>query len=140
MSIDIKDELVKYYETIKNPKYKLDNWIIANNNLYDKLYQKININHIISISQGNLNEIILVFETKKQYYVLKYNNNYICLRVSDTEYGLITGNYELLAIEEKAIYGLTGKKEIPKFINICKLLKWKLSKKAKEDLDYFRNI
>lgn len=140
MSIDLDKQLVKYYETIKNPLYTIDNWIIANNDLYSRVYNKITINNIISVNQGFSNELIIVFDTKKEYYVLKYNHNYICLRISLTEYGLVTGEYELLAIDQKAVYNLTTNKEIPRFKHICKLFKWKVTKRANEDLDYFRNI
>ena len=140
MNLDLEQQLSKYYETIKNPLYRLDNWIIANNELYNIVYNNLTISNILSASQTKTNELVIMFDTKKEYYVLKYNNSYICLKVSPTEYGLITEDYQLLAIEKNAIYTLLNNKEMARFRAICKLFKWKISKRAKDDLDYLKNI
>lgn len=140
MNLDLEQQLSKYYETIKNPLYRLDNWIIANNELYNILYNNLTISNIISVNQTTINELVIIFDTKKEYYVFKYNNNYICLKISPTEYGLITGDYQLLAVEQNALYTLINNKEMARFKYLCKLLKWKISKRAKDDLDYFKNI
>jgi hypothetical protein len=140
MNLDLEQQLTKYYETIKNPSYRLDNWIIANNELYNIVYNKLTISNIISVNQTTINELIIIFDTKKEYYVLKYNSNYICLKISSTEYGLITEDYQLLAVEQNAIYTLINNKEMARFKDLCKLFKWKISKRANEGLDYFRNI
>lgn len=140
MNIDLEQQLVKYYETIKNPLYRLDNWIIANNELYNKVYNNLTISNIISVNQTTTNQLVIVFDTKKEYYVFKYNSSYICLKISQTEYGLITEDYQLLAVEQNAIYTLINNKEPARFKYLCKLFKWKISKRAKDDLDYFKNI
>ncbi len=140
MNLDLEQQLSKYYETIKNPLYRLDNWIIANNELYNKVYNNLTISNILSVNQTATNELVIIFDTKNEYYVFKYNNNYICLKISQTEYGLITEDYQLLAVEQNSIYTLINNKEMARFKELCKLLKWKISKRAKDDLDYFKNI
>ncbi len=140
MNLDLEQQLSKYYETIKNPLYRLDNWIIANNELYNIVYNNLTISNILSVNQTTTNELVIIFDTKKEYYVFKYNNNYNCLMISQTEYGLITGDYQLLAVEQNSIYTLINNKEMARFKELCKLLKWKISKRAKDDLDYFKNI
>ncbi len=140
MNLDLEQQLSKYYETIKNPLYRLDNWIIANNELYNIVYNNLTISNILSVNQTATNELVIIFDTKNEYYVFKYNNNYICLKISQTEYGLITEDYQLLAVEQNSIYTLINNKEMARFKELCKLLKWKISKRAKDDLDYFKNI
>jgi hypothetical protein len=140
MSIDLEQQLVKYYETIKNPLYRIDNWIIANNELYNIVYNNLTISNIISVNQTTTNQLVIVFDTKKEYYALKYNSSYICLKVSSTEYGLITEDYQLLAVDQNIVYTLVNNKEMARFRYLCKLFKWRISKRAKDDLDYFKNI
>jgi len=133
-----EDEFLKklsnYYSIIKDGKYKLNNWIIADPKLYLSLKNKLNITSVLFINKYT-NETIIVIETKKEYYAIKYNGNFICLRKSDTEYGLVTGEYELLAVNEKVLKEIS-EKTLLSFDKICQLFNWKLSKKAKEDLEY----
>ena len=68
-------------------------------------------------------------------YAIKYNGNFVCLRSSETEYGLVTNEYELIAINKKVLKDLSTL-EIPKFKDICQMLNWKLTKKAQIELDY----
>lgn len=131
---EFTEKLFEYYSIIKNPKYKAKNWIIADPKLYLSLKNKLNITSVLFINKY-LNETIIVIETKKEYYAIKYNGNFVCLRRSETEYGLVTGEYELLAVNEKILKEISEKILLP-FDEICKLFNWKLSKKAKQELDY----
>jgi len=128
------NKLSGYYSIIKDGKYKLNNWIIADPKLYLSLKNKLNITSVLFINKYT-NETIVVIESKKEYYAIKYNGNFICLRRSETEYGLVTGEYELLAVNEKVLKEIS-EKTLLSFDNICQLFNWKLSKKAKEDLEY----
>ena len=129
-----QEKLLEYYSIIKNPKYKVKNWIIADSKLYLSLKNKLNITSVLFINVYP-KETIIVIESKKEYYAIKYNGNFICLRRSETEYGLVTGEYELLAVNEKILKEISEKTLIS-FDNMCKLFNWKLSKKAKEELEY----
>lgn len=130
----LESKLSKYYEKFSNPKYVIGDWVIVDDVTYKKLNNKLNIVSLISYNQYN-NENIIVAETKKEYYAIKYSGRFVCVRKSDTEYGLISDTYDLLAINKPAV----GKDdiEIIPFKDLCDLLGWKLGKKAKEYLDYF---
>jgi hypothetical protein len=130
----LEAKLSKYYEKFSNPKYVIGDWAIVDDVTYKKLNNKLNIVSLISYNQYN-NENIIVAETKKEYYAIKYSGRFVCVRKSETEYGLISDTYDLLAINKTAV----GKDdvEIIPFKDLCDLLGWKLGKKAKEYLDYF---
>lgn len=127
-------KLKEYYHKINNPKYKIDNWIIADDTLYLSLQNKLKISSVLVVKKY-INEDLIIIETKNEYYAIKYNGNFICLKKSETEYGLVTGEYQLLAIHMSILKEVTQKK-IPKFNNICKIFNWKLTNKAKEELSY----
>ena len=127
-------KLKEYYYKINNPKYKIDNWIIADDTLYLSLQNKLKISSVLVINKY-INEDLIIIETKNEYYAIKYNGNFICLKKSETEYGLVTGEYQLLAIHMSVLKEVKQKK-IPKFNNICKIFNWKLTNKAKEELSY----
>ena len=130
----LEAKLSKYYEKFSNPKYVIGDWAIVDDNTYKQLYNKLNIVTILSYTK-RYTESILVIETKKEYYVIKYSGRFVCVRKSETEYGLISDTYDLLAINKTAV----GKDdvEIIPFKDLCDLLGWKLGKKAKDYLDYF---
>ena len=127
-------KLKEYYHKIHNPKYKIDNWIVADDTLYLSLKNKLKISSVLAVNKY-INEDLIIIETKNEYYAIKYNGNFICLKKSETEYGLVTGEYQLLAIHMSILKEVTQKK-IPKFNNICKMFNWKLTNKAKEELSY----
>jgi hypothetical protein len=130
----LEAKLSKYYKKFSNPTYTIGDWVIVEDSLYKKLNNKLNIVSLISYNQYD-NENIIVAETKKEYYAIKYSDRFVCLRKSETEYGLVSDTYDLLAINKTAV----GKDdvEIIPFKDLCDLLGWKLGKKAKEYLDYF---
>ena len=116
---------------------------ITNNRTIDELYindyiniyeNKLKISSVLVVKKY-INEDLIIIETKNEYYAIKYNGNFICLKKSETEYGLVTGEYQLLAIHMSILKEVTQKK-IPKFNNICKIFNWKLTNKAKEELSY----
>jgi hypothetical protein len=127
-------KLKEYYHKIHNPKYKIDNWIVADDTLYLSLKNKLKISSVLAVNKY-INEDLIIIETKNEYYAIKYNGNFICLKKSETEYGLVTGEYQLLAIHMSILKEVTQKK-IPKFNNICKMFNWSLTNKAKEELSY----
>jgi hypothetical protein len=130
----LESKLSKYYEKFSNPSYVIGDWAIVDDVTYKKLNNKLNIVSLISYNQYD-NENIIVAETKKEYYAIKYSGRFVCVRKSETEYGLVSDTYDLLAINKTAV----GKDdvEIIPFKDLCDLLGWKLGKKAKEYLDYF---
>lgn len=131
----LEKKLQQYYSTFISPKYIIDDWIIVNNKGYLKYKNKIKIESIIS---GVIleNMAYYICETKDQYIVFKYSDKFICYRFTDTEYGLSIDDYDLLAINKKNMQSRI-KNDIISFPELCDLIGFKLSKKAKEYLDYF---
>lgn len=134
---DLSKKIHQYYKKIKNPSLFIKEWVIVDEKLYLKYKNKLNITAISFINEYE-KEQIAVIESKKEYIAIKYNENFVCLRVSDTEYGLVTGEYELLAVNKKILADKyeTSSKKIPTLKGLCKSFHWKLSKTAKEYLDY----
>ena len=130
----LESKLTKYYEKFSNPSYVIGDWVIVEDSIYKRLKNKLNIISIISYNKYD-NENILVAETKKEYYAIKYSGRFVCIRKSETEYGLVCDTYDLLAINKPAV-GKADIEVIP-FKDLCGILGWKLGKRAKEYLDYF---
>jgi hypothetical protein len=135
--INLEDKLETYYDSIRNPKYKLGKWIITDNKLYIKLKNKLNISYISSINVY-LNESIAIVESKDKYIAIKYTPKYICYMDSDTEYGLSSDEYDMLAVNQEVLNpDLELSLEPIPLQQISKLFNWKISKVAKQSLDYF---
>lgn len=132
--LDLQYKIEQYYKTLIKPEYKVSDWIIANTSLYLLLKDKLTITHI-SYTNFYERETIIVLEGQSKYYAIKYSGSFLCLRESETELGLLTGEYDLLAVREGVLKSKI-KHNVPSFKSICKLFNWKLSKKAKEYLDY----
>jgi hypothetical protein len=136
-SNNLETTLEGYYDTIRNPKYKVGNWIVADNDLYIRLKNKLTICYIAHIDIG-LNDSIALVESKNKYIAIKYSPKYICYRESDNEYNLLSDNYNMLAINEDVLYPIKDKfPKCPSIQEISKLFNWKLGKGAKAFLDYF---
>lgn len=131
---ELANKIYSYYDTIKQPKYIINGWIISDERLYLKHKNKLTFTNVCFINIYP-RDCVVVTEDKKQYYAIKYNGNFVCLRSSETEYGLVTNEYELIAINKKVLKDLSTL-EIPKFKDICRMLNWKLTKKAQIELDY----
>ena len=132
---EIELKLSKYLNKFTNPAYSLGDWIVVDDLLYKKLKNRLTIYSIISYNLFG-DQVIVVIETKKEYYAIKYSGRFVCVRRSDTEYGLVVGDYEILAVNK--VLREDEDSDIIPFKDLCKLLDWKLGKKAREYLDYFR--
>ena len=130
----LESKLSKYYEKFSNPSYVIGDWAIVEDTIYKGLKNKLNIVSILSYNQYKTENIIIA-ESKKEYYAIKYSGRFVCIRKSETEYGLVCDTYELLAINKTAVN--KDDIEIIPFKDLCKILDWKLGKKAKDYLDYF---
>ncbi len=135
---DITNKLYTYYNKAKSPKYIVNDWVIVDDETFIKHRNKLIISNICSNHYDDVKlQKIVVFESKKKYYAVKYSNNFICLRESDTEYGLVIGEYDLIAMNKSTLYDKTNDTNLT-FINVCKLMGWKLNKQAKEYIEYFK--
>jgi len=139
--------LTKVYDIYKKPKYVIGDWVIVNNEIYEKYKGKINILnaniYTTKTKTYNINndlidheQITIICETKKEYITLKYNSNFLALSFATTEYGVHINELILLAVRK-----MEDKKDIPEnipeYTTIFDILKWKLTKKAKENIEFF---
>jgi hypothetical protein len=129
----------------KNPTYVIGDWNIVNDKEYNKYKNKVNIisanyySVVVDLEANSpeeelikSNQIIVNCETKKEYISIKYNPNFIVTAVSDTEYGMIGKEITLLAIKNSK--DLTLNKDIPRFKEVLRVLGWKISQKAYDNL------
>ena len=136
-------DLSNFYDIYKNPKYIVDDWVIVNNEHYIKNKGKIkivNANYYTANSKlYNENkeiidhkQIIIIAETLKKYIEIRYNTNFIAIIESDNEYGLKINDMKLIAIKKMNSSELNT--IIPSFKRILKVLDYKITKKANNNL------
>jgi hypothetical protein len=133
---ELEDKLKEYYDKLKEPKYIVKDWIITSENLYERYKNKLKLINIIS-SNIFSNDIVVVAESKSKYYAIKYNDRFICIKESSTEYGLVIDGYDLLAVNKTNLYSNTYSQKVITFKEITKLMDWKMSKEVKCYFDYF---
>jgi len=130
----LEEKLELYYDKLKNPAKIIDNWAIIDIDAFNKLH-KITLTNINDVSQGEIDRIITT-ESKNNYIVIKYSPNFIATKVIDKEYDYLLKDWDLIAVDREVMY----KGETNKLISnkeIIKLLGFKLSKRAKNNLEYF---
>jgi hypothetical protein len=133
----LDDKIYNYYDKISNPKYIVGDWIIADDSIYKKNNKKLTFLNLLSHQISPNGEYLVVGEDKNKYYAIKYNDKFICIKVTDTEYGLYTGEYNLLAVNKKILSLKKINGETLPFKDICDLFGWKLNKKAIDILEFF---
>jgi hypothetical protein len=130
----LKAKLELYYDKIQNPDKVIDNWAIIDIKLLNSL-KKIKLNNINNISR-NIEEKIINVESKNKYIAIKVSFNFIAIKIIDNEYDYILKDWDLIAVDKEFVYkGKAAKPMSNK--QIIKLLGFKLSSKAKKDLEYF---
>jgi hypothetical protein len=130
----LKAKLELYYDKIQNPDKVIDNWAIIDIKLLNSL-KKIKLNNINNISR-NIEEKIINVESKNKYIAIKVSFNFIAIKIIDNEYDYILKDWDLIAVDKEFVY--KGKAAEPMSNKqIIKLLGFKLSSKAKKDLEYF---
>lgn len=133
---ELENKLKEYYDKLKEPKYIVKDWIITSENLYERYKNKLKLINIIS-SNIFSNDIVVVAESKSKYYAIKYNDRFICIKESTTEYGLVIDGYDLLAVNKTNLYSKTYSQKVITFNEIIKLLDWKVTKEARLRFDHF---
>jgi len=148
-----KDEVDLLLNSYTNPKFIKDDWVIVNKKEYTKIKNKITL----TSADFYLNKVKITNEDKKEYYnkqifvtgesknkyiLIKYNGNFIAVNIADNEYGLSINPMKLIFarnITDKNI--LQELKDPPSFKYLLDLLGWKITKKAKQNIenndDYF---
>ena len=139
----IVDNISNFYDIYKNPKYIKHNWVIVNNKHYELNKGKLKIigaNYYTAKAKVydeddnliNHNQIIVNAETLNKYITIRYNANFIALSESETEYGMITKEMELLAIRKMDSSKIHT--DIPSFEIVLKVLGYKITRKAHKDI------
>jgi len=130
----LEEKLELYYDKLKNPAKIINNWAIIDIDAFNKL-KKITLNNINNVSQSDIDRIITT-ENKNNYIVIKYSPNFIATKVIDKEYDYLLKDWDLIAVDRETMYkGETNKLMTNK--EIIELLGFKLSKRAKDNLEYF---
>jgi hypothetical protein len=135
--MNINDLVTQIYKKLTNANvYKLG-WAILDENLYNKINDKILITSIDNLNKNEHKESTCLLEDKDQYYLIKWNDKFISINESDNEYGLVLNELNIYAIN--AIKALENKPNLktPSLKKVLKIIGFKLSKKAKEHLNYF---
>jgi hypothetical protein len=130
----LEEKLELYYDKLKNPAKIINNWAIIDIDAFNKLH-KITLTNINNVSQSDIDRIITT-ENKNNYIVIKYSPNFIATKVIDKEYDYLLKDWDLIAVDRETMYkGESNKLMTNK--EIIKLLGFKLSKRAKDNLEYF---
>ena len=130
----LEDKLELYYNKLKYPAKIINNWAIIDIDAFNKL-NKITLNNINNVSQSDVDRIITT-ENKNNYIVIKYSPNFIATKVIDNEYDYLLKDWDLIAVDRENLYKNESNKVMTNK-EIIELLGFKLSKRAKENLDYF---
>jgi len=137
----------KFYKEYLNPEYVNKGWAIVNPKQYtyyidSKIISARMTSKTIPIvdfdgSKLNNTQSIVYCETKDDYRILKYNSNFLAVKIAEREYDLIKDT-EIWAIRKsKDDYDLKLDANPPEFKLILNILNWKMSKKTYENIEVF---
>jgi len=139
----IINNINQFYDVYKSPKHIKHNWVIVNNEHYELNKGKLKIisaNYYTAKAKIyneddeiiNHNQIIINAETLNKYITIRYNANFIAISESETEYGMIDNEMNLLAVRKMNSDKLNT--DIPSFELVLKILGYKITRKAHKDL------
>ena len=139
--------LDKFYKEYLNPKYVNKGWAIVNPKQFEtytnsKIVCARMTSKTIPItdfdgSKLNNTQAIVYCETKDDYRIVKYNSNFLAVKIAEREYDLIKDT-EIWAIRKsKGEYDLKLDENPPEFKLILNILNWKMSKKSYDSIDIF---
>lgn len=137
----------KFYKEYLNPEYVNKGWAIVNPKEYSYYIDSKITNArmtsktipIIDFDGSKLNNTqhIVYCESKNDYRILKYNSNFLAVKVAEREYDLIKDT-EIWAIRKsKDEYDLKLDANPPEFKLILNILNWKMSKKSYDNIEVF---
>ena len=135
--MNINDLVAQIYKKLTSTNIYRLGWAILDEKLYKKINNKILIVNIGNLNRNEYKESTCLLENKDKYYLIKWNDKFISINESDTEYGLVINELNIYAIN--AIKALEEKPTLkaPSLKQVLKIIGFKLSKKAKEHLNYF---
>lgn len=140
--------LEEFYSEYLNPKYVNKGWAIVNPNKYEKYKNsKITSARITSKTipivdfdgtKTNNTQSIVYCETKDDYRIVKYNSNFLAVKIAEREYDLVKDT-SIWAIRKVGLadYDLKLDENPPEFKLILNVLNWKMPKKIYDNIDVF---
>lgn len=140
--------LKDFYKEYLNPEYVNRGWAIVNPTKYrNYINSKITSARITSKtipivdydgSKLNNTQHIVYCETKDDYRIVKYNSNFLAVKIAEREYDLVKDT-EIWAIRKigKGEYDLKLDENPPEFKLILNVLNWKMSKKTYDNIEVF---
>lgn len=140
--------LDKFYKEYLNPKYVNKGWAIVNPNQFEtytnsKIICARMTSKTIPItdfdgSKINNTQSVVYCETKDDYRIVKYNSNFLAVKIAEREYDLVKDT-EIWAIRKDGRYEYDLKLDAnpPEFKLILNILNWKMSKKSYDSIDIF---
>lgn len=128
-----------YKSNRKKKKLKIGDWVVVDEDYYQKYKNKLTITNIKIYNGENQStkrkEKYLLAETKTEYILVKYNANFIAVNICEREYDLMN-SITLLMINDNSVYNLENNcGEIPEIKDMFKVLGWKLARKAIIELE-----
>jgi hypothetical protein len=130
----LEEKLESYYYKLQHPSKIIKNWAIVDIDAFNIL-NKTTLTNISEIN-NYITDTIIIAETKNNYIVIKYSPNFIATKVIDKEYDYLLKDWDLVGIDKDRLYN-NKENKIMTSKEIIKFLGFKLTKKAKLDLDYF---
>lgn len=140
--------LESFYKAYLNPKYISKGWAIVNPTKFEQ-YTNSKITSarmtsktipIVDYDGSELNNTqhIVYCETKDDYRLLKYNSNFLAVKIAEREYDLVKDT-EIWAIRKGKSddYDLKLDENPPEFKLILNILNWKMSKKSYDNIEVF---
>ena len=136
-----------FYKEYLNPKYVNKGWAIVNADKFEtytnsKIISARMTSKTIPIvdfdgSKLNNTQYIVYCETKNDYRVVKYNSNFLAVKIAEREYDLIK-DCEIWAIRKTKLgYDLKLDENPPEFKLILNILNWKMPKKSYDSIEIF---
>jgi len=132
----IDSQVTKIYDLLVKGSKIIDDWSIIEEDKFKQIKSKI-ITNINNIDFNKYREIVILAESKKEYFYIKYNSKFISIVSSPTEYGLLIEMPKIYAVNINVLNDIKPKiiDYSPKYI--LKLIGFKLNKKAIKDLAQF---
>lgn len=135
--MNINDLVAQIYKKLTSTNIYRLGWAILDEKLYKKINNKILILNIGNLNRSEYKESTCLLENKDRYYLIKWNDKFISINESGTEYGLVINGLNIYAINATKALEEKPTLKAPSLKEVLKIIGFKLSKKAKEHLNYF---
>lgn len=137
-----------FYKEYLNPEYVNKGWAIVNPTKYrqyidSKITSARMTTKTIPIvdfdgTKTTNTQSVVYCETKDDYRIVKYNSNFLAIKIAEREYDLVK-DVEIWAIRKGSAeeYDLKLDENPPEFKLILNILNWKMTKKTYDNIELF---